>query len=59
MHDTILLNRSVAIVYVLYFYLIGTGVVSDFAATAAVPLAAHPLYRRLTLLITATLLYSN
>ena len=59
MPNRIVLFRSAAIIYVLYFYLIGAGVVPNLATTAVVPLYAHPLCRRLALLITTTLFYSN
>jgi hypothetical protein len=38
------------IIYILNFYLAGAGVVPNLAITAAAPLCAHPLRRRLTLL---------
>jgi hypothetical protein len=55
----ILLFRFFAIIYILNFYLVGVGVVSNLAAMAIVPLSAHPLRRRLALLITTTLPLSN
>jgi hypothetical protein len=55
----IILFRSITIVCVLYFYLTGARIVFNLAATTAAPLCAHPLRRRLTLLTTTTLLFSN
>jgi hypothetical protein len=55
----IALFRSVAIIYVPYFYLTGARIMSNFAATTAAPLYAYPLRRRLALLTTTTLLFSN
>jgi hypothetical protein len=55
----ILLFRFFAIIYILNFYLARAGVVSNLAAIAIVPLSAHPLCRRLALLITTTLSFSN
>jgi hypothetical protein len=57
--NRIVLIRIVAIICVLYFCLTGAGVVSNLAATTAAPLCAHPLCRRLAVLTTATLLFSN
>ena len=54
-----MLFRRIASIYVLYFYLAGTGVMPNLAATAAAPLCARPPYRRLALLIIAPLLCSN
>jgi hypothetical protein len=51
--------RFVTIIYILYFYLAGAGVVSRLTATAAVPLSAHPLRRRFAVLTTTTLPLSN
>jgi hypothetical protein len=51
--------RFFAIICILYFYLIGTGIMPNLAATAAVPLSAHPLCRRFTVLTTTTLSLSN
>jgi hypothetical protein len=59
MHNNIILFRSVAIIYIYYFYLKGAEVMPNLAATAAAPLCAHSLYRRLALLTTTTLLFSN
>jgi hypothetical protein len=53
------LFKSVAIIYIYYFYLIGAGVMPNLAATTAAPLYAHSLRRRLALLTTTTLLFSN
>jgi hypothetical protein len=50
---------SIAIIYFLYFYLIGAGVMPNLTITAVAPLCAHSLRRRLILLITTTLLFSN
>jgi hypothetical protein len=57
--NRIILFRSVAILYILYFHLAGAGVMPSFAATAAASLYAHSLCRRLTLLTTTTLLFSD
>jgi hypothetical protein len=54
-----ILFRSVAILYILYFYLVGAGLMPSFAATAAASLYAHSLRRRLALLTTTTLLFSD
>jgi hypothetical protein len=51
--------RFFAIICILYFYLAGVGIVPNLAAIAAVPLSAHPLCRRFTVLITTTLPLSN
>jgi hypothetical protein len=51
--------RFFAIICILYFYLAGAGIVPNLTAIAAVPLSAHPLYRRLTLLTTTTLSFGN
>jgi hypothetical protein len=51
--------RFFAIIYILYFYLAGAGIVPNLAATAAVPLSAHPLCRRFAVLTTTTLPLSN
>ena len=48
-----------AIIYILYFYLASPGVVPKLSATATAPLSAHPLRRRLALLTTTTLFFSN
>jgi hypothetical protein len=53
------LFRSVTTICILYFYLIDTEVIPSFTLTAIVSLYAHSLYRRLTILISATLLFSN
>ena len=45
---------SIVIICFLYFYLASAGVVSNLAATAAAPLCAHPLRRRLAVLTTIT-----
>jgi hypothetical protein len=47
------------IIYILYFYLTGTGIVPNLTAIAIVPLSAHPLCRRFAVLITTTLPLSN
>jgi hypothetical protein len=57
--DSVVLFRSVAIIYILYFYLIGVRVMPNLAATAAASLYAHSLRRRLTILTPTTLLFSN
>jgi hypothetical protein len=54
-----MLFRRIASIYVLYFYLAGTGVVSNLTATPAALPNAHPLRRCLALTITLTLLFSN
>jgi hypothetical protein len=51
--------EHVTIIYVLNYYLIGTRVVPNLAIIAIVPLYAYPLYKRLAVLITTTLLFSN
>jgi hypothetical protein len=51
--------RFFAIIYILYFYLISTGVIPNLAATAVVPLSAHPLRRYFAVLTTTTLPLSN
>jgi hypothetical protein len=53
------LFRSVTTIYILYFYLIGRRVMPSFTIIAIVSLCVHFLYRRLTILISATLLFSN
>ena len=58
-HYSGLYFRFFAIICILYFYLTGAGVVPNLAATAAMPLSAHPLRRRLALLTTTTLFFSN
>jgi hypothetical protein len=57
--DSELYLRFFAIICILYFYLIGAGIVPNLAATAAVPLSAQPLRRRFAVLTTTTLLLSN
>jgi hypothetical protein len=57
--NNIVLFRSVAIIYIYYFYLAGAGVMPNLTITAVVPLCAHLLRRRLTLLTATTLLFSN
>jgi hypothetical protein len=57
--NRIVLFRSVAIFYILCFHLAGVGVMPSFTATAAASLCAHPLYRCLALLTTATLFFSD
>jgi hypothetical protein len=57
--NRIVLFRSVTIIYILYFYLIDARIVSYFAITTVTPLCAHSLRRRLALLTTTTLLFSN
>jgi hypothetical protein len=47
--------RFYAIIYILYFYLAGIGIVPNLTIIAAVPLSAHPLCRRFAVLITTTL----
>jgi hypothetical protein len=59
MRNNIVLFRSVAIIYIYYFYLAGAGVMPNLTVTAAAPLCAHPLRRRLALLTATTLLFSN
>ena len=54
-----MLFRRIASIYVLYFYLAGTGIMSNLTATPAALSNVHPLCRRLTLTITPTLLFSN
>jgi hypothetical protein len=59
MRNNIKLFRSVAIIYIYYFYLIGTEVMPNLAVIAVAPLCAHSLFRRFALLTTTTLLFSN
>jgi hypothetical protein len=54
-----ILFRSITIIYILYFYLVGAGIMPNLAVTAIVPLCAHPLRRRLAVPTTTTLLFSN
>jgi hypothetical protein len=58
-HYSKLYFRFFAIIYILYFYLTSAGVIPNLAATAAVPLSAHPLRRRFAVLTTTTLPLSN
>jgi hypothetical protein len=51
--------RFFTIIYILYFYLASAEIVHNLAATAIVPLSAHPLYRRFAVLTTTTLLLRN
>jgi hypothetical protein len=51
--------RFFAIICIFYFYLIGTGIIPNLAATAVVPLSAYLLCRRFAVLITTTLSLSN
>jgi hypothetical protein len=53
------LFKSVAIIYIYYFYLTDARVIPNLAATTAAPLCAHSLRRCLALLTTTTLLFSN
>jgi hypothetical protein len=57
--NRIILFRSITIIYVLYFYLIGAGVMPNLAVIAIAPLCAYSLRRRLALLTATTLLFSN
>jgi hypothetical protein len=59
MRNNIVLFRSVAIIYIYYFYLVGAGVMPNLAATAAAPLCVYLLCRRLALLTATTILFSN
>jgi hypothetical protein len=59
MRNNIILFRSVTIIYIYYFYFIGAEVMPNLAVTAAAPLYAHLLCRRIALLTTTTLLFSN
>jgi hypothetical protein len=59
MRNNTVLFRSVAIIYIYYFYLVGAEIMPNLTATTAAPLCAHSLYRRLALLTTTTLLFSN
>jgi hypothetical protein len=58
-HNSKLDLRFFTIIYILYFYLIGAGIVPNLAAIAAAPLSAHSLCRCFAVLITTTLLLSN
>jgi hypothetical protein len=57
--NNIVLFRSVTIIYIYYFYLIGIEVIPNLTIITIVLLYIHSLYKRLTLLITTTLLFSN
>jgi hypothetical protein len=57
--NSIILFRSIAIIYILYFYLTGAGIIPNLTVVAIVSLCAHSLYKRLTILIATTLLFSN
>jgi hypothetical protein len=57
--NRIVLIRSVGIIYILYFYCVGTGVVANLGVTAAASLCAHPLRRLFTIVTTTTLYFSN
>jgi hypothetical protein len=48
--NSIILFRSITIIYILYFYLAGAGIMPNLTITATAPLCAHPLCRRLTVL---------
>jgi hypothetical protein len=53
------LMEYVTTIYIFYFYLIGIEVIPSFTIIAIVSLYIHSLYRRLTILISTTLLFSN
>jgi hypothetical protein len=53
------LFRSVTTIYILYFYLIGIRVIYSFTIIAIVSLYVHSFYKRLTILLSTTLLFSN
>jgi hypothetical protein len=57
--NRIILFRSVTILYILYFYLIDIEVMPSFTIIAIASLYTYSLYRRLTLLTTTTLLFSD
>jgi hypothetical protein len=57
--NEILLFRSITIIYVLYFYLVGVGGMANLAVTAVVSLCAHSLRTHLAISVTTTLLFSN
>jgi hypothetical protein len=59
MRNNTVLFRSVTIIYIYYFYLTGARVIPNLTAITAAPLYAHSLCRRLALLTTTTLLFSN
>ena len=54
-----MLFRRIASIYVLYFYLAGTGIVSNLTATPAASSTTHPLRRRCTLIRATTLYLSD
>jgi hypothetical protein len=58
-HNSKLYLRFFAIICILYFYLIGAGIVPNLAAIATVPLSAHSLCRYFAVIITTTLPLSN
>jgi hypothetical protein len=58
-YKNIVLFRSITIIYIYYFYLIGIEVIPNLTIITIVLLYTHSLYKRLTLLITTTLLFSN
>jgi hypothetical protein len=51
--------RFFTIIYILYFYLTGTEIVSNLTVIAVVPLSVYSLYRRFAIFITTTLSLSN
>jgi hypothetical protein len=57
--NRIRLFRSITIIYILYFYLIGAGIMPNLTAIATASLCAHFLRRRLAVPTTTTLLFSN
>jgi hypothetical protein len=57
--NSIILFRSIAIIYILYFYLIGAGIIPNLTITAIAPLYAYSLRKYLIISITTTLLFSN
>jgi hypothetical protein len=57
--NRIILIRSITIIYVLYLYLTGAEVMPNLVIIAVASLCAHSLCRRLTVLTTTTLLFSN
>jgi hypothetical protein len=57
--NRIILFKSSTTISILYFYLIGIEIIPNLTIIAAAPFYAHLLYRRLTLLITTTLIFSN
>ena len=54
-----MLFRRIASIYVLYFYLISVGIISNLTITPIALSNVYSLYKCFTLTITFTLLFSN